>query len=113
MIVNAPAVFRYTAPTNPERHLQAASMLGADTSKAKASDAGAVLSDTILRYMHALDVPDGLSALGYVLVERARATRSKFSWQSRSLQILILGHPEARARDAAPETVRQRKRVVL
>lgn len=84
VIVNAPAVFRYTAPTNPERHLQAASMLGADTSKAKAPDAGAVLADTILRYMHALDVPDGLSALGYVLLERALTwLQVSFDWAAR------------------------------
>lgn len=65
VIVNAPAVFRYTAATDPDRHLHAAGLLGADVSRAKSTDAGRILSDTILRYMHELGVPNGLKALGY------------------------------------------------
>lgn len=65
VVVNAPAVFRYTAATNPERHLHAASILGADVSRVKEADAGKVLSDVILKYMERLKVPDGLAAFGY------------------------------------------------
>src|SRR3984957_18080718 len=39
VIVNAPAVFRFTAQVNPERHLQAARLLGADTNDAHPDDA--------------------------------------------------------------------------
>jgi hydroxyacid-oxoacid transhydrogenase len=65
VILNAPAVFRFTAPACPERHLAAAEALGADVSRKKNDDAGDVLSETIIRLMQRLDVPDGLSAIGY------------------------------------------------
>jgi hydroxyacid-oxoacid transhydrogenase len=65
VILNAPAVFRFTASSNPQRHLTAAEALGADVSKAKAADAGEILADRIIEFMHKLDVPNGLKALGY------------------------------------------------
>ncbi len=46
VILNAPAVFRWTAPANPERHLYAASLLGADVSGVGAEDAGELLADS-------------------------------------------------------------------
>jgi hydroxyacid-oxoacid transhydrogenase len=65
VILNAPAVFRFTAPACPERHLRAAEFLGADVSRVAASDAGKVLSERITLLMQRLRVPNGLAAVGY------------------------------------------------
>jgi hydroxyacid-oxoacid transhydrogenase len=65
VILNAPSVFRFTAPSTPERHLQAAAALGVDVSGVKGDDAGRVLADRITWFMQRLETPNGLSALGY------------------------------------------------
>ena len=65
VILNAPAVFRYTATANPERHLEAAAALGASVSNVKKEDAGQVLADRITWFMRELKVPNGLKAVGY------------------------------------------------
>jgi hydroxyacid-oxoacid transhydrogenase len=65
VILNAPAVFRFTAQACPERHLHAAAVLGADVSRAAKEDAGAILSDRLTAFMQRLKVPNGLSSLGY------------------------------------------------
>src|SRR5918997_4285498 len=65
VILNAPAVFRWTAEANPERHLYAARLLGADVSDARPEDAGAVLADAIIGLMRRLEMPSGLRAVGY------------------------------------------------
>ncbi len=65
VIVNAPAVFRFTAAACPDRHLKAAEVLGADVRGATAADAGRVLADRIIEFMRELEMPNGLGALGY------------------------------------------------
>lgn len=65
VILNAPAVFRYTAPANPQRHLYAASLLGADVRGAAESDAGEILAAVIIEIMRATGMPNGLRAVGY------------------------------------------------
>jgi hydroxyacid-oxoacid transhydrogenase len=65
VILNAPAVFRFTAAACPERHLEGAAALGVDVSKISADDAGKALSDRIIEFMQRLNIPNGLSAVGY------------------------------------------------
>jgi len=65
VILNAPAVFRFTASANPARHLAAAEALGADVTGVRAADAGNVLADRITWFMRELNVPNGLRAIGY------------------------------------------------
>jgi hydroxyacid-oxoacid transhydrogenase len=65
VILNAPAVFRFTASASPDRHLQAAEALGADVSKCGKEDAGRVLADRITWFMQRLNMPNGIRAVGY------------------------------------------------
>lgn len=65
VILNAPAVFRYTARANPERHLYAAGLLGLDVSAAAPEDAGEILAQGIIEIMRATGMPNGLAAVGY------------------------------------------------
>ena len=65
VILNAPAVFRFTAPTNPERHLRAAELMGANRTDASLEDAGELLADSIITLIRALDIPNGLNGIGF------------------------------------------------
>jgi hydroxyacid-oxoacid transhydrogenase len=65
VILNAPAVVRFTASASPERHLAAAGALGCDVSRARAADAGQILADKLLWFMQRLKMPNGLGAIGY------------------------------------------------
>ena len=67
VVLNAPAVFRFTASANPQRHLEAAEALGADISGVHPADAGKVLADRITWFIERLRLPNGLRALGYSL----------------------------------------------
>jgi hydroxyacid-oxoacid transhydrogenase len=65
VVLNAPAVFRFTASANPQRHLEAAQALGANISSVLPADAGKVLADRITWFIERLKLPNGLRALGY------------------------------------------------
>jgi alcohol dehydrogenase class IV len=62
VIVNAPAVFRRIAATSPERHREAAELLGADMRDA---DPGEAISGRIAEMMKATRMPNGISGVGY------------------------------------------------
>ena len=64
--VTAPAVFSFTGPSNPERHLQAAEVFGVDISNVKKESAGEVLSEALTEFLIKMgDQPRGLKALGF------------------------------------------------
>ncbi len=65
VIVNSPAVFRFTAPACPGRHLIAAEALGAQVEEVAEADAGEALAGRIVELMRATGIPNGLSGLGY------------------------------------------------
>lgn len=64
--VSAPAVFRFTAASNPDRHLAAAEAFGVDISNVKRESAGEVLAEAITKFLAELgDQPAGLKDLGF------------------------------------------------
>jgi alcohol dehydrogenase class IV len=65
VIVDAPSVFRHTAPADPHRHLESAGLLGADLRGAEKDDAGEVLAGRIIEMMRDTGMPNGIGALGY------------------------------------------------
>ena len=71
VILNAPAVFRLTAPTDPGRHLEAAAQLGADVRGAVPADAGTVLAEHLIGIMRTVGMPNGLGGVGYTDADSA------------------------------------------
>jgi hydroxyacid-oxoacid transhydrogenase len=64
--VTAPAVFKFTGASNPERHLAAAECFGVDISQVKRESAGEVLSEALAKFLVDLgDQPRGLKDLGF------------------------------------------------
>ena len=75
VVVNAPSVFRTLAPHLPERHLEAADLLGADAGRAQPRDAAELISEVLHRLIRETGVPPGPAALGYSLEDIAALTR--------------------------------------
>ena len=69
VILNAPAVFRFTATANPERHLYGAQLLGVDTTDASPDQAGDLLANALIDIMQKVGVPNGLSAIGFTAAD--------------------------------------------
>jgi len=65
VVLNAPAVFRFTASADPDLHLYAAQLMGRDTSDADPAQAGEILANAVIELMKRVGMPNGLSAVGY------------------------------------------------
>ena len=88
VVINAPAVFRHIAATAPERHLEAAALLGADVRGAAPADAGEVVAGALSALMRDVAAPNGLAGVGYGIAD---------------IDALVEGaHPQRRLLDNAP-----------
>ena len=65
VVLNAPAVMRFTASADPERHLRAAGLLGADVRGAGPDDAADMLAGRLVDLMQLARIPNGLAGVGY------------------------------------------------
>ncbi len=68
VVLHNPAVWRYTAPCSPGRHLHAAACLGGETRDIPPGDAlgaGEALAGRVIDLMRAAAMPNGLSDLGF------------------------------------------------
>ncbi|GAA5841766.1 hypothetical protein JCM11251_004058, partial [Rhodosporidiobolus azoricus] len=73
--LSGPSVFRYTAPSSPDRHRHVATIFESlatdslkdhiDIHRVPDEDVGKVLGDRIARFLVQVDVPRGLKAVGY------------------------------------------------
>ena len=66
VVLNSPAVFRWTAAADPARHLKAARLMGVNVDGVDPDDAGELLAAAIVDLMQRLDLPNGLAAIGFV-----------------------------------------------
>ncbi len=65
VVLVSPAVFRFTAKTNPDLHLYAAELMGVDVSNVDKKDAGEVIAKEIIKLMRATGMPNGLSEVEF------------------------------------------------
>jgi hydroxyacid-oxoacid transhydrogenase len=65
VVITAPSTFRWTYPANPERHVRAAQLLGANVNGLSSAEMREVLPNTLLSLMRDTGIVNGLAALGY------------------------------------------------
>jgi len=65
VILTAPAAFRFTYPTAPERHLRAAELMGARVEGLSEAERREALPRALAALMRDVGIPNGLSAIGY------------------------------------------------
>lgn len=65
VIVTAPASFRFTYATSPERHLRAAELMGLPVAGLSAAERREALPRALMDLMRDVGIPNGLTAIGY------------------------------------------------
>jgi alcohol dehydrogenase class IV len=65
VILTAPAAFRFTYPSAPERHLRAAELMGVDVRGRSAVARRDALPQALVELMRDIGMPSGLAAVGY------------------------------------------------
>jgi len=65
VILPAPAVFRFTYATSPERHLRAVELLGVPVAGLSEAERREALPGALIALMRDIGIPSGLSAIGY------------------------------------------------
>lgn len=81
VIVNAPAVFRFTADACPERHTDAAGWLGANTCGCTAGDAGELVAQRLIELMQTTGIPNGVGGVGYGMADAASLAKGAWAQQ--------------------------------
>jgi alcohol dehydrogenase class IV len=65
VILTAPAAFRFTYPTAPERHLRAAALMGYPTEGLSEAERREALPRALIALMRDIGMPNGLAPVGY------------------------------------------------
>ncbi len=65
VILTAPAAFRFTYATAPERHLRAAELMGAPVDRLSEAERREALPQALIGLMRDVGIPNGLCAIGY------------------------------------------------
>jgi alcohol dehydrogenase class IV len=81
VILNAPAVYRWTAPGCPDRHLHGAECLGADVRGATPDDAGEIVAARVIEMMKETLFPNGLAAVGFAAADAGALAAGAFPQQ--------------------------------
>ncbi len=97
VIVNAPAAFRFTAPASPERHLEGATLLGAQAGDAAPGEAGEALAERLSAMMRRTGMPNGIAGVGYGAADVPALVDGAFAQQ----RLLANAPREVRERDLA------------
>ncbi|MGD8626125.1 MAG: hydroxyacid-oxoacid transhydrogenase [Anaerolineae bacterium] len=92
--LTAPACFRFTAPTDPQKHARLAELLGANVEGLPAMEAAEKLPQAITRLLRDVGCPNGLSALGYTQAHLDFMVEG--GWKQ---QRLLVGSPRPVTRD--------------
>jgi len=93
-VLTSPACFRFTAPTNPQKHARIAELLGAGTAGMPVMDAALQLPEAIIQLMKDIGMPNGLSSIGYTEEDLPKLVEG--GWKQ---QRLLVGSPRPVSQD--------------